>query len=151
MHENIDKITYLAIEIFDSGMVGQSGYDHRITEILTKHKISYIAKNTNANTITHYVSEKNSKLQACLAELEQTFCQTARITLRKVAIVGVIGSNMKIPGFLAKAAAALSDANINVLALDQCMRQVNMQFIIERDDFQQAQIALHRKLVENID
>ena len=73
------------------------------------------------------------------------------MSLRKVAIIGVIGSNMKIPGFLAKAAAALSDANINVLALDQCMRQVNMQFIIERDDFQQAQIALHRKLVENID
>ena len=58
---------------------------------------------------------------------------------------------MKIPGFLAKAAQALSDANINVLALDQCMRQVNMQFIVDRSDFQQAQIALHRKLVENID
>ena len=79
------------------------------------------------------------------------FKETAHIQTRKVAIVGVIGSNMKIPGFLAKAAMALSDANINVLALDQCMRQVNMQFIIERDDFQQAQIALHRKLVENID
>ena len=141
----------LAIEIFDSEMVGQSGYDHRITEILTRHKVSYIAKNTNANTITHYVSEKNAALKGCLAELEEVFKSSARMQLRKVAIVGVIGSNMKIPGFLAKAATALSNANINVLALDQCMRQVNMQFIIERDDFQQAQIALHRKLVENID
>ena len=140
----------VAIEIFDSEMVGQSGYDHRITEILSKHKISYIAKNTNANTITHYVSEKNSTLKACIAELEEVF-SSARMTMRRVAIIGVIGSNMKIPGFLAKAATALSNANINVLALDQCMRQVNMQFIIERDDFQQAQIALHRKLVENID
>ena len=141
----------LAIEIFDSEMVGQSGYDNRITEILTRHKVSYIAKNTNANTITHYVSEKNAALKGCLAELEEVFKSSARMQLRKVAIVGVIGSNMKIPGFLAKAATALSNANINVLALDQCMRQVNMQFIIERDDFQQAQIALHRKLVENID
>ena len=141
----------LAIEIFDSEMVGQSGYDHRITEILSKHKISYIAKNTNANTITHYVSEKPASLKACLDELEHAFSASAHIHLRKVAIIGVIGSNMKIPGFLAKAAQALSDANINVLALDQCMRQVNMQFIVERDDFQQAQIALHRKLVENID
>ena len=141
----------VGIEIFDSEMVGQSGYDHRITEILSKHKISYIAKNTNANTITHYVSEKNASLKACIAELEAAFQNSAHMSLRKVAIIGVIGSNMKIPGFLAKAATALSDANINVLALDQCMRQVNMQFIIERDDFQQAQIALHRKLVENID
>ena len=141
----------LGIEIFDSEMVGQSGYDHRITEILSRHKISYIAKNTNANTITHYVSEKPASLKACLVELEATFKNSAHMSLRKVAIIGVIGSNMKIPGFLAKAAEALSAANITVLALDQCMRQVNMQFIIERDDFQQAQIALHRKLVENID
>ena len=29
------------------------------------------------------------------------------------------------------------------------MRQVNMQFVIERGDFEKAQIALHRELVEN--
>jgi aspartate kinase len=138
----------VGIEIFDSEMVGQSGYDHRITEILAKHKISYIAKNTNANTITHYVSEKNASLKACLEELENAFKATARIQQRKVAIIGVIGSNMKIPGFLAKAAMALSDANINVLALDQCMRQVNMQFIIARENFAEAQKALHAELVE---
>jgi hypothetical protein len=28
------------------------------------------------------------------------------------------------------------------------MRQVNMQFIVERDSFEKAQIALHRELVE---
>ena len=139
----------VAIEIFDPEMVGQSGYDHRITEILSRNKISYIAKNTNANTITHYVSEKASGLPKCLDEMEAAFGQSARIRTCKVAIIGVIGSNMKIPGFLSKAAAALAEANINVLALDQCMRQVNMQFVVERDDFQQAQIALHRKLVEN--
>jgi aspartate kinase len=36
-----------------------------------------------------------------------------------------------------------------VLALDQCMRQVNMQFVIERRHFAAAQIALHREFVEN--
>ena len=56
---------------------------------------------------------------------------------------------MKLPGFLYRAAKALAEAEINVLALDQCMRQVNMQFVIERGDFEKAQIALHRELVEN--
>ncbi len=140
----------LAIEVFDPEMVGQSGYDHRITSILARHKISYIAKNTNANTITHYISEKSSLLPKFLADLEEAFKETAKLRTCKVAIIGVIGSNMKIPGILSKAASALADANINVLALDQCMRQVNMQFVVERDDFEQAQIALHRKLVENI-
>ena len=140
----------IAIEVFDPEMVGQSGYDHRITEILSRNRISYIAKNTNANTITHYVSEKSANLETCLNELETEFHETASIRTCKVAIIGVIGSNMKIPGFLSKAAAALAEANINILALDQCMRQVNMQFIVERDDFRQAQIALHRKLVEEL-
>ena len=55
---------------------------------------------------------------------------------------------MKIPGFLARAAKALYEEDINVLALDQVMRQVNIQFIVERDDFKKAQIALHREFVE---
>ena len=55
---------------------------------------------------------------------------------------------MKIPGFLSRAAKALAEAEINILALDQCMRQVNMQFIIAREHFAEAQKALHAELVE---
>ena len=55
---------------------------------------------------------------------------------------------MKLPGFLSRAASALASENINILALDQCMRQVNMQFMIDREDFKKAQIALHREFVE---
>ncbi|MFA7231648.1 MAG: hypothetical protein WC071_10295, partial [Victivallaceae bacterium] len=57
-------------------------------------------------------------------------------------------SNMKIPGFLSRATKALADANINILALDQCMRQVNMQFVLERENFKAAQVALHKEFVE---
>ncbi len=138
----------VAIEVFDSEMVGQVGYDYTLLKCLAEFNISYIAKNTNANTITHYVPQKGSPIQACVDKLRQALPR-AQITTKEVAIVSVIGSNMKIPGFLYKAAKALSDAGINVLALDQCMRQVNMQFIIERKDYQAAIINLHRELVEN--
>jgi len=137
----------IAVEIFDTEMVGASGYDYKVLESFARNKISYIAKNTNANTITHYVSERYKNLDICLNELRQTFPK-AQISTRAVAIVSVIGSNMKIPGFLSRAAAALADANINILALDQCMRQVNMQFIIAREHFAEAQKALHAELVE---
>ena len=79
--------------------------------------------------------------------LERNF-SGASITTRRVAVVAVIGSNMKLPGFLSRAAGALAEAGINVLALDQCMRQVNMQFILDREDFKKAQIALHHEFVE---
>ncbi len=138
----------IAIEVFDPEMVGVSGYDYQLLSAFARNNVSYIAKNTNANTITHYVSEKQAGLQNCLAELRKTF-QNADVNTSAVAIVSVLGSNMKLPGFLSRASKALAGSDINVLALDQCMRQVNMQFIIERRHFEAAQIALHHEFVEN--
>ena len=137
----------VAIEIFDNEMVGVSGYDYNVLRAFARNKVSYIAKNTNANTITHYVAERSSGLDKVLEELRAAF-PNARVSTTPVAIIAVIGSNMKIPGFLSRAAQALAGAGIKVLALDQCMRQVNMQFIIDRGSFEKAQIALHRELVE---
>lgn len=137
----------MAIEVFDPEMVGQSGYDYQLLQSFDKFKLSYIAKNTNANTITHFVAQKSKNLKACLDDLRARF-PGAEINTRDVAIVSVIGSNMKIPGFLSRAAAALANNQINVLALDQCMRQVNIQFMIEREHFRTAQVALHREFVE---
>ena len=136
-----------AIEVFDNEMVGASGYDYRLLSSFARNQVSYIAKNTNANTITHYVSSRQPGLKNCLEELRREF-PNAAISVRDVAIVAALGSNMKLPGFLSRAAKALAGAGINILALDQCMRQINMQFIIDRKDFEAAQIALHRELVE---
>ncbi|MPN16313.1 Aspartate kinase Ask Ect [bioreactor metagenome] len=137
----------MAVEVFDPEMVGEPGYDFNVLASFAKNKISYIAKNTNANTITHFVSEKEKTLDKCLKELRERF-QGAQVSTRQVAIVAVIGTNMKLPGFLSRAAKALAEEKINVLALDQSMRQVNMQFIIDRENFETAQKALHRELVE---
>jgi len=137
----------LALEVFDSDMVGQCGYDYDLLSHLSNYGISYIAKNTNANTITHYVPEKARNLDRCINAITKAFPR-AIVKTEKVAILSVMGSNMKIPGFLQKAAKALSEEGVNILAFDQCMRQVNMQFVILRKDFDKAQIAMHRELVE---
>ncbi len=139
----------VGIEICDPDMVGQSGYDYSVLAVFKKYNISYIAKNTNANTITHYIRKNVKGYNEFLIELRHMF-STAEIRVLNVAIVCAIGTNMKFPGFLAKAADALSHAEINILALDQCMRQVNMQFIIEEKDFENAVKALHKGLVENV-
>ena len=138
----------VAIEVFDPEMVGQSGYDYKLLGALARHQITYIAKNTNANTITHYVPEKSAELSECVAELKEML-PNASIRTAPIAIVSVLGTNMKFPGFLSRAAQALASSNINILALDQSMRQVNMQFVLSREDFDSAIIALHREFVEN--
>ena len=66
----------------------------------------------------------------------------------ELGIVSVIGTNMRIPGFLARAAKALYEAEINVLGLDQTLRQVNIQFMVASDCFEKALKALHHEFVE---
>ena len=139
----------IAVEVMDPDMVGQSGYDYRICGHFAKYKISYIAKNTNANTITHYITNKSKNVDKLIVALKEEF-PTAHIRMENVALVAAIGSNMSHPGLLAKATGNLANAGINILAVDQCMRQVNMQFIIEISDFTEAVKALHAGVVENI-
>jgi len=150
-HPKVDMICgrqdIVALEVFDPEMVGVSGYDYKLLKSFAECDINIIAKNTNANTITHYVSEKSKQLEKCVESLKKHF-PAAQISVKKVAIVAVIGSNMNIPGFLSRAANSLAKAEINILALTQCMRQVNMQFIIDREYFEEAQIALHKEFVE---
>lgn len=136
-----------AIEVHDPRMVGEPGYDHELTACLKNNHISYIAKTTNANTITHFVSERAKTLDACLEEIRAKF-PDSKVEIFKLGIISVIGTNMRVPGFLTRAAKALYDSKINVLALDQTMRQVNIQFMVNRLDFKNAQIVLHREFVE---
>lgn len=135
-----DKVT--CMEVHDTRMVGEVGFDLRILQVLAKYDISYISKATNANTIGMIIGDRDCKPEM-IAELQDRFEQ---ITLRKVAIVCAIGSNIGQPGILAKAAGALAADGINILAVSQTARQTNMQFVVERDHFAKAQIALHKAL-----
>jgi aspartate kinase len=72
----------------------------------------------------------------------------ARISTGDVALVSVLGTNMRSSGFPARATSALAAAGIRILGIVHTMRQVNLQFIVEREQFEQAQLVLHAELVE---
>ncbi len=132
----------LAVDVYDSDMVGEVGYDLRLVQALKDLGVSYVAKSTNANTITHFVPEGDVGRERLLAVMKAC-APNARIDVDPVAIISAVGTNMKIPGLLSIAATALAAVGINILAVDQSMRQVNMQFVVERADFVKAQVALH--------
>ena len=69
-----------------------------------------------------------------------------KVTIKKVALVCAMGTNIAQPGALAKATTALSDKKINVEAVSQSLMQVNMQFVIGRPDYSEAIIALNQAL-----
>ncbi|MBQ4480164.1 MAG: aspartate kinase [Victivallales bacterium] len=138
----------IGIEVFDPEMVSKVGYDYNLMKSLVDHRISYITKTTNANTITHFVPSKKLHIESCVEDIKRRI-PAATVNTIPVALIGVIGTNMKIPGFLSKAAQALYEAHINTLAVVQSPRQVNMQFIVDRNDFQRAQKVLHKAFVED--
>jgi len=135
-----DKV--IAIEIHDPLMVGEVGFDLGIMQIFQKYRVSYILKATNANSITQVIWESD-KNELLMKELQQTY---QRITIKKVALVCALGTNIGKPGILAKATQALADKQINIEALSQSMKQVNMQFVINRDDYKKGIIALNDAL-----
>jgi aspartate kinase len=132
----------VSISIHDTRMVGAVGFDLRIMEVLAKFGISYLCKATNANTIEIIVMERevSSELIAALAE------QFEQVTSAPVALVCAIGSNIAKPGILARAAAGLAESKINILAISQTSRQTNIQFVVERAQFEGAERALHSVL-----
>ncbi|MCF7970809.1 MAG: aspartate kinase [Methylococcaceae bacterium] len=141
------KGTY-ALEIFDQDMVGNiDRYDQETLAVIRRFKVNIIAKDINANTITHYLSTNLKTMERIHRELEEVFPES-EIDQQKIAIVSAIGSDMQIPGILAKAVGALASQNISILAMHQSMRQVNMQFIIKVDDYERAIKSLHSCLIE---
>lgn len=137
-----------AIELFDQDMMGDiEKYDSGILHEISRFKVHVVSKDINANTIVHYVSGNLKTVNRIRNKLEEKYSD-ADIDVRKVAVVSAIGSDMKVPGMLAKTVSALSSSNISVLAVHQSIRQVDMQFVIDEDDYELAVKSLHRALVE---
>ena len=137
-----------AIEVFSRDMAGNvAKYDGEILSIMRRFRAHIVTKDINANTITHYLKTNLKTVKRIRRELEAMF-EEAMIDQKKVAIVSAIGSDMQVPGLLAKTVKAISDQAISVLAMHQSMRQVDMQFIINEKDYEKAIQGLHKHLIE---
>ena len=127
------------IDIYDPGMVGQVGSDLHIMQLFHKFNISYTFKATSANSISIVIWEKdfNKKL---ITELENAY---EKVTVEKMAMVCLLGTNMDQPGLLAKSAAAFAENGINIKSAGFALRKVNIQFLVAREDFDASIIALN--------
>lgn len=132
-----DKV--MAIEIHDPLMVGQVGFDLMVMQIFQKYNISYILKATNANSITQVIWESDFS-ENLLSELKEKYYE---VTVKTAALVCALGTNIAKPGILAKATAAMADNHINIDAFSQSLKQVNMQFVISREDYKKAIIVMN--------
>ncbi|MBF6597387.1 MAG: aspartate kinase [Fermentimonas sp.] len=132
----------IAIEVHDPMMVGEVGFDGRIMSYFVNYGVSYILKSTNANSITMVVWD-NDKSKELISVISDVFYQ---VSAKPMAIICVMGTNIALPGFLYKASKALYERCINIESFAQSLMQVNMQFVIKREQYEEAIIALNDAL-----
>jgi len=135
-----DKV--VAIEVHDPVMVGSVGFDKGIMDIFERHKVSYILKSTNANSITQVIWE-HDRTELLITELRTKY---QRVTELPCALVCALGTNVSRPGIVARATTALAEKKINISALSQSLMQVNIQFVIPRESYRDAVVALNDAL-----
>ena len=140
----------LAVEVFDQDMVGADGYDREILALLERFRIKVVGKDVNANTITHYVDASLKKVKRLTRFVEERY-PSALVTVKGVALVSAIGSDLDVPGLLAHCVSELSRTGINILAIHQSMRAVDIQFVVERRDYETAVRALHECVIEKVE
>jgi aspartate kinase len=136
-----------ALQFFEQDMVGVKGYDAAILEVLTRHNAWIVSKSSNANTITHYLSTDSATITRILADLQQRY-PDASISAQGVAMVSIIGSDIAKPSLVSDALRALNDAGIVVIAMQQQIRNVDVQFVLDVAHFDIAIQVLHQALVE---
>ena len=137
-----------AISIFDQDMAGNfDHYDHEFLKFIRRFKAYIVSKDVSTNTITHYLRANIKTVKRTIMALKKQFPE-AEIDQQKIAIISAIGSDINVQGILSKAVGALAEQNVSILAIHQTMRQVNIQFIINENDYAAAIQSMHKKLVE---
>ncbi len=135
-----DKV--VMIDIYDPLMVGTVGFDLQLMQSFYDLGVSYIFKATSANSISMLIWEKDLKPQL----IEALEAKYEKVTIEKASLVCLIGSNIDQPGLLAKAAGSLAEVGISIRSAGFALRKVNIQFILAREDYKTAIIALNKAL-----
>ncbi len=136
-----------ALEVFDHEMLDQRDQRAAIQRALDGNGIPVIASDGNANSVTHYLSCDAVRANRLKTDIESAFPNAAS-SVRKVAVVSVIGSNLKLPGLISDCVTAISDEHIPLLAAFQPMRGVDVKLIVNDADYERTIACLHARLIE---
>lgn len=145
--EIVTGLDLYALELFEQDMVGVKGYDATLLDVLTRHNVRIVSKVSNANTITHYVDASLKSLRRVEKDLAKRY-PTADISLRMVSMASVVGRDLSGLSALTRGLLAIAAAGHEAMGASQGPRNVDVQFIVERDALRPVIVALHKELVE---
>lgn len=145
--EIITGLDIVTLEVFEQDMVGVKGYDAAILDVLTRHGVRIVSKVSNANTITHYLDTSLKVMRRVERDIAKLY-PTADITTRTLSMVSAIGRDLNGLSVLTRGLQAIAGAGLEAIGASQGPRNVDVQFVLDRDALAPAITALHAELVE---
>ncbi|EGA65981.1 aspartate kinase [Vibrio brasiliensis] len=137
------KEKVFALHLFDQTMVGcVDNVSYELMQIITDTRVKLVGKEMNANSMTYYLTGSSEALNQVLYKTEKRF-PNAKIKGRMVALLSAIGSQFDTNQALAKGVLALMEKNITPIAVHSSVRNVNVQFVVDDDEYQPSICALH--------
>ena len=145
--EIVTGLDIVTLEVFEQDMVGVKGYDAGILEILKRHSVRIVSKVSNANTITHYLDASLKTMRRVERDIADLF-PAAEITTRRLAMVSVIGRDLNGLSVLTRGLQAIAGIGREAIGASQGPRNVDVQFVMDRDSMEPVIKALHAELIE---
>jgi aspartate kinase len=144
--EIVTGLDIIALEVFEQDMVGVKGYDSAILDVLKRHDVRIVSKLSNANTITHYVDSSLKVMKRVEKDIAALYPQ-AEIRSKTLALASVIGRDLSTLRVLQRGLCAIADAGHECIGATQGPRNVDVQFVMDRDVLKPAIKALHGEFI----
>ncbi|MHA1731715.1 MAG: aspartate kinase [Promethearchaeota archaeon] len=146
----LEKIAMVTVE--SQAMVSLPGTAARLFGLMGNSgvNISFISQSSSENNITFTTNIENSgKVQEILKGSKNFGKRWFNIKVDEgVSLVAVVGAGMlQQPGIAGRVFTSLGNARVNVIAIAQGSSEMNISFIIKRDDLKKAIRVLHSEFI----
>src|ERR687887_981016 len=137
------------IEVSGGGMVGAPGTAAKIFDTLAKNRVNImmISQSPSESSISMVVRKSDLDKATTTLELSLLGKVIKQINVNDdVAVIAVVGSGMRgIKGVAAKVFSAVAKYGINVIMIAQGSSELNLAFVVNDTDCEQAVRALHEE------
>jgi aspartate kinase len=146
--KSVSAIRHTAlIDVSGGGMVGAPGTAARIFDTLAKNRVNImmISQSPSESSISMVVRKSDLDKATTTLELSLLGRVIKQITVNDdVAVIAVVGSGMRgIKGVAAKVFGAVAKRAVNVIMIAQGSSELNLAFVVNDGDCEQAVMALH--------
>ncbi len=138
------KESITVINIFSARMLNAVGFLRRVFELFDKYKISVDLISTSEVNVSLTV-EHGTKLEGVISELSEFSSVTVRDDLSQISVVGKGLKNTR--GTCARIFGALAEYKIYMIS--QGASEINLSFVLNRKDLNQALEKMHNELFIN--